>query len=368
MSERKRLKELYAFQILDTPSEKKLDDIVEIASALCDTPIAVISFFDKDRQWFKAKKGVLINEIASLNDICKYSISNPSNVLVIEDAILDIRFTQISSFNLGKKEIRFLANVPLTTLAGNVIGVLSVMDVKPRQITAKKINALKLLALEIGQYLQTKKVMHSQEVTLKKGTMALERFSNQSTSIFLQFEIDAQGKLNFLFVSKGINKMHPSLSDEKILENPEEIYKIIHPDDLSYLKQTILDSFVNLRMWQSEFRILLEDGTVSWHEGMAKPVKKKDGKVMWYGTFQDISGKKEYINTLEQMSFDISHVLRKPITTLMSIISVIEIEKDMDEQSLKMYAGYLKSVGDELDKFTKMLNDSYYNKWMGTQE
>ncbi|WP_396636588.1 PAS domain-containing protein [Maribacter sp. R77961] len=368
MSEVKRLEELYAHQILDTPSEKKLDDIVEIAATLCDTPIAAISFFDKDRQWFKAKKGVFIDEIASLNDICLYAIANPSKVLVVEDAILDVRFTKVSSFDIGKKTIRFLVNVPLTTLEGHVLGVLSVMDLKLGKITPRKINALKLLALEVVQYLQSKKAIYAQELTLKKGTMALERFSNQSTSIFLQFEIDAQGKLNFLFISKGINKIHPSLDDEKILENPEEIYTIIHPDDLSYLKQTILDSCVNLRMWQSEFRIVSENGIVSWHEGMAKPVKKEDGKVMWYGTFQDISSKKEYVKTLEQMSFDISHVLRKPITTLMSIISVIEIEKDMDEQSLKMYAGYLKSVGEELDKFTKMLNDSYYDKWMGTQE
>jgi signal transduction histidine kinase len=68
------------------------------------------------------------------------------------------------------------------------------------------------------------------------------------------------------------------------------------------------------------------------------------------------------------MSFDISHVLRKPVTTLMSLISVIEIEKELDEEALRMYAGYLKSIGEELDGFTKMLNDTYHNKWIRLNE
>ena len=61
-----RIKDLYTFGILDTTSEKEFDDLVELASQICKCPIAMISFVDKERQWFKAKKNVTQTQSDSL--------------------------------------------------------------------------------------------------------------------------------------------------------------------------------------------------------------------------------------------------------------------------------------------------------------
>jgi GAF domain-containing protein len=56
-NEEKRLETIQSFHILDTEDEDDFDGIVELASQLCDAPIALITLIDRNRQWFKAKTG-----------------------------------------------------------------------------------------------------------------------------------------------------------------------------------------------------------------------------------------------------------------------------------------------------------------------
>jgi len=139
---------------------------------------------------------------------------------------------------------------------------------------------------------------------------------------------------------------------------------MVFEEDYELVLKAMVQAFVNSQSLNLEFRVEREDKSICWYQALAKTEVREDNRVIWYASFEDVSTKKMYINTLEQMSFDISHVLRKPITTLLSIISVIEIETDLDQDGLKMYAGYLKSVGEELNTFTKTLNANYHDMWM----
>ncbi len=47
-----RLAALPRLEILDTEPEQEFDDLTLVASQLCGTPVALISFFDRDREWF----------------------------------------------------------------------------------------------------------------------------------------------------------------------------------------------------------------------------------------------------------------------------------------------------------------------------
>ena len=56
--ESERLDELRRLRILDSLAESEYDDLVYLASRICDTPIALVSLVDKDRQFFKARVGL----------------------------------------------------------------------------------------------------------------------------------------------------------------------------------------------------------------------------------------------------------------------------------------------------------------------
>jgi len=63
-NEKKRLKVLWQYEVLDTVPEELFDDLTELAARICEAPIALISLVDEKRQWFKSKVGTSVNETA----------------------------------------------------------------------------------------------------------------------------------------------------------------------------------------------------------------------------------------------------------------------------------------------------------------
>ena len=61
--EAKRLATLYFLELLDSAPQEQFDRIARMAQRLFTVPIAVISFIDADREWFKSSIGVDVSEL-----------------------------------------------------------------------------------------------------------------------------------------------------------------------------------------------------------------------------------------------------------------------------------------------------------------
>ncbi len=357
MSEQARLQELEDFKILDTPYERELDELVEIASAICDTPISLVSLVDDRRAWFKSKIGLDIRENRRESSFCQHALHNPKEILVVEDPVNDVRFKD-NPLVLGNPHIRFYAGAPLETTTGHVLGTLCIIDNKPRTISETQKVALQLLAKRVMNYLETRKMLAIQGDQLEMQAEKLRKLTNYAPGALFQLRMEKDGRMFFPFLSQGFAEIHPELDMEVLKTDATICFEVVHPDDVPPLQKSLEASFANLSPWNEEYRVLSEDGHISWHWANAKPERKEDGAVVWHGTFQDITERKEYINTLEQILFDISHVIRKPVANMLGLTTAIE-EYDLDADSMKAYISRLKIVSEEMDSHIKKLNEVY---------
>jgi PAS domain S-box-containing protein len=145
--EAERLEALKAYGVLDTPPEPAFDDLVGLASRICGTPMAMISLVDRDRQWFKARKGLETAETPREIAFCAHAILG-EGVMVVRDAVDDPRFAS-NPLVTGDPGIRFYAGAPLRTSDGHALGTLCVLDREARTLTEEQTRALEVLSREV---------------------------------------------------------------------------------------------------------------------------------------------------------------------------------------------------------------------------
>jgi PAS domain-containing protein len=129
-NESQRLTALRNLRVLDTAPEEKLDRLTGLVKAHFKSSIALISMVDADRQWFKARLGLQIQETSRDVSFCGHAILS-DEILWIEDATQDSRFAE-NPLVTGAPNIRFYAGAPLAIRPGLNLGTLCVIDTVPR--------------------------------------------------------------------------------------------------------------------------------------------------------------------------------------------------------------------------------------------
>ena len=154
-NEEDRLRELYRLKILDTDSEQEFDDVVELASTICNVPISLISLLEINRQWFKAKKGLYITEAPRDILFCDFDSLEQEDFFEVEDTLKDQRFM---NHPLVKSEphLRYCAGTPLVTSKGYKVGTLVVADIKPNHLNEQQIFTLKVLSQQVTKMIELK--------------------------------------------------------------------------------------------------------------------------------------------------------------------------------------------------------------------
>ncbi|RZL11157.1 MAG: PAS domain S-box protein [Rubrivivax sp.] len=166
--EKARLATLARQDIMDTPPEREFDDIVHVAAALCQAPIALVSLVDADRQWFKSRLGLDATETPRGLAFCGYAILG-DGLFEVPNALDDERFRD-NPLVTGHPDIRFYAGAPLTMPDGQRLGTLCVIDRAPREMSQQQRDALMRLGRQVTRQIELR---HS--ARLAQGREAVQR-------------------------------------------------------------------------------------------------------------------------------------------------------------------------------------------------
>jgi anti-sigma regulatory factor (Ser/Thr protein kinase) len=152
MGETERIASLHRYRILDSNPEQAFDDLALLASYVCQTPIALISLVDTDRQWFKSHVGISASETSRSISMCAHAIEQ-TGLYIVPDATTDEKFRD-NPFVTGEPNIRFYAGAPLVTPDGHALGTLCVLDRVPRTLTPEQREALDALRRQVQAQLE----------------------------------------------------------------------------------------------------------------------------------------------------------------------------------------------------------------------
>ena len=153
--EEARLERLRQYQVLDTAAEQVFDDITKMAADVCQTPISLLTFLDKNRQWFKSNIGLSAKETSRDIAFCAHAILQ-RDLFVVPDAMSDERFAR-NPLVTHDPNIRFYAGMPLVTDDGHALGTLCVLDRVPRELTQDQANKIKALAKSVLMLLEMRR-------------------------------------------------------------------------------------------------------------------------------------------------------------------------------------------------------------------
>jgi two-component sensor histidine kinase len=157
-----RLTRLRQYGVLDSPRESDFDEIVALASAICETPISVVNLIDADRQWFKAEVGLGVRETPLETSLCSHAILQ-QDFMEIPDTLADDR-TADNPLCVDANGLRFYAGYLLKTDDGLPLGTLCVLDTRPRQLTDLQRETLRVLARQVMHQLDLRKALAHQKL------------------------------------------------------------------------------------------------------------------------------------------------------------------------------------------------------------
>jgi serine/threonine protein kinase len=158
-TESARLVALERLEILDTGPEREFDDLARLASQLCGTPVALISFLDRDREWYKSAIGLTLREVPRILAFSTDAMLK-RDVLILPDLASDARFAD-NPLVAGDPKLRFCAAAPLLTSEGFAVGMLCVLDREPRELSPSQVDGLRTLARQVMAQVELKQLRRS---------------------------------------------------------------------------------------------------------------------------------------------------------------------------------------------------------------
>lgn len=299
-----------SYDIAGLADDARLTTITDFASALCEAPVALVSFVEEQRQWFAARTGLEARETPRELSFCAHAMLG-ADVMVVPDATADSRFGH-NALVTGDPHIRFYAGAPLVSDDGTPLGALCVIDTAPRAgLTTLQREGLLVLAANVVSLLSlrrshaiTKRELGDTEARFRVLTDAMPQMVWSARPDGFHDYYNARWY--------DFTGMEPGSTDG------EGWNDMFHPDDRQRAWVDWRHSLDTGEPYEIEYRLRSVEGEYRWTLGRALPILADDGTITrWFGTCTDIHESKK----LQEQQEVIAHELSHRIKNIFSIIS-----------------------------------------------
>src|ERR1700721_3878793 len=85
------LRALWTRELLDSQPKLECEELVQLAAAICGTPIGLVTLLDERHQWYRASEHLKMGETPREGGFCAHAIREPG-LFLVKDALMDPRF------------------------------------------------------------------------------------------------------------------------------------------------------------------------------------------------------------------------------------------------------------------------------------
>jgi diguanylate cyclase (GGDEF)-like protein/PAS domain S-box-containing protein len=281
---------LWTRDLLDSQPELECDELVHLASAICGTPLGLVTLLDERSQWIRASEMLKLRDTPREVAFCAHAVRQPG-LFMVKDSLMDPRFGTNPLVTV-EPALRFYAGVMLETTDGHPLGTLSVIDTVPRILTAEQELTLRVLGRQASARLELimQRKALDQALAEKEKAQAGLRASEElfrafmNASPFLSYIKDAAGRL--LFYNRSFAQRF-GVSEYAWLGRTDEqlwsrkLTKSVRTHDLEVM--------AGGRMVETEEHIRGADGTISSLRSFKFPCHDSAGNMLLAGVAVDVS-------------------------------------------------------------------------------
>jgi hypothetical protein len=333
------------------------DDVLSLTTGLCESKMSFILFWDEEyhvshhhahgTKTFQSTDFLAYKErFSGITAPCFYAPNSKYHTL----------FQDLYFFKLHEKYNKVLV-YPIKDQDNETCGLIGVMHPEnPASIDANK-HILKGLSKHASK-LRNDKVL--EKIKFQPKPTFLQSL-NQIPGAHFEFIVSPDAKLGRTIASDDLIQLHPHFQQIQDLKCPLTIFRVLHQIDFEDFYNIISEKQDNNSI---EFSYSLRDetGTISYYMVKINSFRNNSAELLCFGMVQNISIRKCYEEVLEQIVFDISHVMRRPVATMQGLTQLIELDK-MNGETVKEVAHKLQLVSNEMDTFIKRLYVNYQKRW-----
>lgn len=330
--EERRAEIFAAHGIASMADDADLQRIVEFAAALCETPTALVTIVERDRQRFLARRGFELAETPRSDSFCAHAMAGAS-VMVVPDASEDPRFRD-NRLVTGPEAIRFYAGAPLISSEGAALGALCVIAPEPRPegLTALQRQGLEVLARAVMQRLTCERVNLSAHAVVAEADKRVVQLAEHMPVYAWSF--DRRGAVDYA---------NSAMCEWAGVANAAELdfMTLCHPDDAEAILRRHGEARERGERYEVRGRFKGADGEYRWMMLRVWPVRTAGAdEETWFGAAIDIDDLHRLSESREVLARELSHRIKNIFAVVSGLVSM----RARGREELRGFASELTEV------------------------
>lgn len=237
---------------------REVQELAALGARMFGASMALVGALEGNRFWYPVAVGLANVQDVSLGEALGEHVLRERNVFLVPDMRADLRFAG-SPLVTGPAGVRFFAGAPLIATSGRNIGILAVMDQRPRTASSEEMDTLRVLARQVLAQLELVRARETLECIYRQSSEGIVVVDENGAPQILNEE--ARRQRGGADDALARNAWLLEGADERLPVEETLLYRAAHGE----------------RIKNEQWQVTRPSGETQWLSGSALPLRHPNG-------------------------------------------------------------------------------------------